>query len=75
MPSRAEECRSVRQTHLLAGAAFPLHGLAPGQLGKDAIQVEVRTHAGLLGGGPHGLTALAGEAQPRFRIERTIVVA
>lgn len=57
------------QTHLLAGAAFPLHGLAPGQLGEDAIQVEVRTHAGPLGGGPHGLTALAGEAQPRFRVE------
>ncbi len=57
------------QTHLLAGASFPLHGLDAGQLGEDAIQVEVRTHEGLLGGRPHGLKALTSEAQPRFRVE------
>jgi tyrosinase len=57
------------QTHLLAGASFPLHGLGAEQPGAGAIQVEVRTHDGLLGGRPHGLTALAGEAQPRFRVE------
>jgi len=31
--------------------------------------VEVRTHQGLLGGRPHGLTALPGEAGPHFRVE------
>jgi tyrosinase len=57
------------QTHLLAGASFSLHGLSAGQLGGDAIQVEVRTHDGLLGGQPHGLMALTGEARPHFRVE------
>jgi tyrosinase len=38
------------QTHLLAGASFPLHGLNIEQLGRGAIGVEVRTHGGLLGG-------------------------
>lgn len=57
------------QTHLLAGAAFPLHGLNTEQLGGDAIQVEVRTHAGLLGGQPHGLMAHTAETQPHFRAE------
>jgi tyrosinase len=58
------------QTHLLAGASFPLHGLKPDQLGDDAIQVEVRTRDGLLGGRPHGLRALAAEEEPRhFRVE------
>ncbi len=57
------------QTHLLAQAGFPLHGLDADQLGDDAIQVEVRTHEGLLGGRPHGLRARTGETQPRFRVE------
>jgi tyrosinase len=57
------------QTHLLAGATFPLHGLNAGQLGGDAVQVEVRTHTGLLGGQPHGLTALSEEQQPHFHVE------
>jgi len=57
------------QTHLLAGASFPLHGLNAEQLGDDAIQVEVRTHDGLLDGQPHGLRALTDQAQPRFRVE------
>jgi tyrosinase len=57
------------QTHLLAGASFPLHGVNIDQLGDDAIGVEVRTHRGLLGGRPHGLTARTAEPQPRFRVE------
>jgi tyrosinase len=57
------------QTHLLAGATFSLHGLNTAQLGGDAIQVEVRTHAGLLGGQPHGLMAHTEETQPHFRVE------
>jgi tyrosinase len=57
------------QTHLKAGATFPLHGLAADQLGDDAIQVEVRTRDGLLGGRSHGLTALTVEDQPHFRVE------
>ena len=57
------------QTHLMAGAGFSLHGLDPEQLGEDAIEVEVRTRDGLLGGRPHGLQALAAEEQPHFRVE------
>jgi tyrosinase len=57
------------QTHLLAGASFPLHGLNIEQLGRGAIGVEVRTRGGLLGGRPHGLTARTEEPQPRFRVE------
>jgi len=57
------------QTHLLAGAAFSLHDLDAERLGDDAIQVEVRTHAGLLGGQAHGLTALNEDMQPHFRVE------
>jgi tyrosinase len=57
------------QTHLLAGAAFSLHDLDAERLGGDAIQVEVRTHAGLLGGQVHGLTALNEDRQPHFRVE------
>jgi len=49
--------------------AFPLHGLGTERLGDDGIQVEVRTHDGLLGGRPHGLTARTGENQPHFRVE------
>jgi tyrosinase len=41
------------QTHLLAGASFPLHGLDAERLGEDALEGEVRTHEGLLGGRPH----------------------
>jgi tyrosinase len=57
------------QTHLLAGATFPLHGLSAERLGDEGLEVEVRTHDGLLGGRPHGLTALSGENQPHFRVE------
>jgi tyrosinase len=57
------------QTHLRAHAAFSLHGLDPDELGEDAIQVEVRTHDGLLGGGPQALRPLDGDARPRFRVE------
>jgi tyrosinase len=57
------------QTHLLAGASFPLHGLDAERLGTDAIQVEVRTRDGLLGGRPHGLRAASAEEKPHFRIE------
>jgi tyrosinase len=57
------------QAHRLTAASFPLHGLRAGQLSDDAIQVEVRTHDGLLGGQPHGLQDLSGEAQPHFRVE------
>ncbi|MBO0819426.1 MAG: tyrosinase family protein [Nocardiopsaceae bacterium] len=57
------------QTHLLAGAAFSLHGL-PAEQARDTLQVEVRTHAGLLGGRPHTLRAIfGGEEHPRFRVE------
>lgn len=57
------------QTHLLAGAAFGLHGLTAEQAGQG-LQVEVRTHAGLLGGRPHGLARVfGGQEHPRFRVE------
>jgi tyrosinase len=66
------------QTHLLAGASFSLHGLETSQLADGAyqvtdgaVQVEVRTHAGLLGDRPRGLTAAesdGGEPAP-FRVE------
>ena len=35
-----------RETHLLASASFPLHGLEAERLGEDAMQVEVRTRDG-----------------------------
>jgi tyrosinase len=57
------------QTNLKAGASFSLHGLDPERLGEEAIEVEVRTRDGLLGGRPHGLTAVSVEGQPHFRIE------
>ena len=60
------------QTHLLAGATFPLHGLPAGQAGGGAIEVEVRTHGGLLGGRPRGPAASAEEdadTRPHFRVD------
>jgi tyrosinase len=57
------------QTHLLAGASFPLHGLDAERLGEDALEVEVRTHEGLLGGRPHRLQALSADEPPHFRVE------
>jgi tyrosinase len=58
------------QTHLKAGASFPLHGLDAERLGENAIQVEVRTRDGLLGGRPHGLKALFADQQPpHYRVE------
>jgi len=63
------------QTHLLAAASFPLTRIGPltsidaEYLRAYEIDVEVRTHQGLLGGRPHGLTALPGEAGPHFRVE------
>jgi tyrosinase len=57
------------QTHLKAAASFPLHGLDAEQLGDEAIEVEVRTRDGLLGGRPHGLTAVSSEEGPQFRVE------
>ncbi|HEX6667594.1 MAG TPA: tyrosinase family protein [Solirubrobacterales bacterium] len=62
------------QTHLMAGASFPLHGLDPEELGPDALKVEVRTRDGLLGDRPQGVSALQeaeaqAEEKPRFRVE------
>lgn len=63
------------QTHLMAGASFPLHGLDPGQLDPNAFQVEVRTRDGLLGERPRGLSLLReerqdqAEGQRQFRVE------
>ncbi len=57
------------QTHLLAGASFPLHGLEVNQLAENALQVEVRTRHGLLGDQPHGLAAASVETQPHFHLE------
>jgi tyrosinase len=57
------------QTHLMAGASFPLHGIDQDQLGPDAFQVEVRTRDGLLGGQPLGLSALEAEESRPFRVE------
>jgi tyrosinase len=57
------------QTHLKAGASFHMHGLSPERLGDDAIQVEVRTRDGLLGGRPRGLRALvSSDEKPHFRV-------
>ncbi|HEX5609800.1 MAG TPA: tyrosinase family protein [Solirubrobacterales bacterium] len=57
------------QTHLMAGASFPLHGLDLDRLPPDALKVEVRTRDGLLGDRPHGLSALEGEESSLFRVE------
>lgn len=57
------------QTHLLASATFPLHGLDLAELGEDAVEVEVHTRDGLLGGRAHGLRSEGTEDQPRFRVE------
>lgn len=57
------------QTHLLAGASFPLHGLDPEQLDPEAFQVEVRTRDGLLGERPHRLSLLRAEEPRPFRVE------
>ena len=57
------------QTHLLAGATFPLRGLDAQRLGDDAIQVEVRTRDGLLGGAARGPRSLGAQEQPQFRVE------
>jgi tyrosinase len=56
------------QTHLLASASFPLQGLDSEQLNPEALQVEVRTHDGLLGDRPQRLSLLETEPQP-FRVE------
>ena len=57
------------QTHLKASASFGLHGLDPEQLGEEGIEGEIRTRDGLLGGRPHGLTALSPEEPQHFRVE------
>ena len=53
------------QTHLKASASFPL----PDALEEDAVEVEVRTRDGLLGGRPHSPRALPAEDAPPFRVE------
>jgi len=55
------------QTHLRAGASFPLHGLEPQELA--GLEVEVRTHDGLLGDRAHGLGAAAETQRRPLRIE------
>jgi tyrosinase len=56
------------QTHLMATASFPLHGLDPDTL-ADTIEVEVRTRDGLLGGQPQRLSFAAGEARAPLRVQ------
>ena len=59
------------QTHLEARATFGLHGFAEATIGKDQIEVEVRTRDGLLGG-PRRMAALAATApgkRPLFTVE------
>ncbi|HMI82150.1 MAG TPA: tyrosinase family protein [Solirubrobacterales bacterium] len=56
------------QTHLLAGASFPLQGLHE-QLDPEAYQVEVRTRDGLLGDRPQRLSLLEEEEPRPFRVE------
>lgn len=63
------------QTHLMASASFPLHGLDPDRLGAEGLQVEVRTRDGLLGDRPQGLSTLRAEEaaeveeQHQYRVE------
>ena len=57
------------QTHLLASASFPLQGLDSEQLNPEALQVEVRTHDGLLGDRPQRLSLLEGDEPRPFRVE------
>ncbi|HEX7278303.1 MAG TPA: tyrosinase family protein [Solirubrobacterales bacterium] len=57
------------QTHLMAGASFPLHGIDQERLSPDAFKVEVRTRDGLLGDRPQGLSALETDEPQPFRIE------
>lgn len=57
------------QTHLLAGASFPLHGLKPHHLAEDALKVEVRTRHGLLGDQAHSVTEGSVAEHPHFHIE------
>ena len=57
------------QTHLMASASFPLHGIDQDRLGRDAFQVEVRTRDGLLGDRPQGLSLLEAEEPRPFRVE------
>jgi tyrosinase len=57
------------QTHLMASASFPLHGLDPEQLAPDALQVEVRTRDGLLGDRPQRLSLLEAEEPSPYRVE------
>lgn len=56
------------QTHLKAGATFPLHGI---EAGEDTVHVQVRTRDGVIGGPKRGgLRALAsGDEKPNFRVE------
>jgi tyrosinase len=61
------------QTHLLAGASFPLQGLDHREVDPEAFKVEVRTRDGLLGDRPRRLSLFEGEEpaeEPRpFRVE------
>ncbi len=58
------------QTHLRAGANFRLHGLEPEALEQeDVLEVEVRTHDGLLGDRVQTLSAVSGEEGRPLRIE------
>jgi tyrosinase len=57
------------QTHLLAGAAFPLHGLQAEQLGGGSLQVRIHTHDDPSGGPPRGLGAAPEADHPQFRVE------
>lgn len=57
------------QTHLLAGASFPLEGVDHEQLDPEAFKVEVRTRDGLLGDRPQSLSLLEAEEPRPFRVE------
>jgi tyrosinase len=58
------------QTHLRAGANFRLHGLEPEALEQeDVLEVEVRTHDGLLGDRVQTLGAVSGQEGRPLRIE------
>ena len=56
------------QTHLQAGATFPLHGLGK-EIDESALHVEVRTRDGLLGGRTHALAATAQDEPRPFHVE------
>ena len=56
------------QTHLQAGATFPLHVLGD-DIDESALHVEVRTRDGLLGGRTHALAATAADEPRPFHLE------